>query len=97
LANNRQVNIFAGQLYASNDSTAGGTTVILGSVGDRTPTTSGQSYTSLPGFITHTSTPGSSAYGFFFADLDAGVAGVDTLYVADDAALSADQILARGR
>ncbi len=28
-----------------------------------------------------------SPYQFFFADLDAGVAGVDTVYVADDSSL----------
>ena len=34
------------------------------------------------GFPTSTGSP----YGFFFPDLDAGVSGLDTLYVADDAA-----------
>src|SRR4029078_1390463 len=40
----------------------------------------GQTITNLPGFPTATTTP----YQFFFADLDAGVAGVDGVYVADD-------------
>jgi hypothetical protein len=88
LSNVRQVNIFDGQLYASNDSTTGGNATILGPVGSGLPTTAGQTYSSLPGFITHTSTPTASAYSFFFADLDSGVAGLDTLYVADESALA---------
>ena len=48
-------------------------------MGTGTPTASGQTLTSLPGFPTS-----GSQYGFFFADLNAGVAGLDTLYVADD-------------
>lgn len=76
LANLRQVNIFGGQLYSSDSS---GTTLRLGAIGSGLPTTAGQTITNLPGFpIT------GSPYGFFFADLNAGVAGVDTLYVADD-------------
>ena len=51
----------------------------IATVGTGTPTTSGQTITSLPGFAS-----GGSPYGFFFADLDNTVAGVDTLYVADD-------------
>jgi hypothetical protein len=74
--NNRQVNIFNGQLYSSDSS---GTAVRLGTVGTGLPTTTGQTITNLPGFpIT------GSQYGFFFADLSSSVAGVDTLYVADD-------------
>jgi hypothetical protein len=88
LQNVRQVNVFDGQLYVSNDSTSGSNTVILGPVGTGLPTTAGQTYASLPGFITHTSTASASAYSFFFADLDSGVAGLDTLYVADDSALA---------
>ncbi len=50
-------------------------------MGTGVPTTSGQTITNIPGFPT-----AGSPYAFFFADLDAGVAGVDTLYVsADDA------------
>jgi hypothetical protein len=79
VTNIRQVNIFNGQLYASDSS---GTTSRLGTVGTGTPTTSGQTITSLPGFPTSTGSP----YAFFFADLNGGVAGVDTLYVADDTA-----------
>jgi hypothetical protein len=88
LANVRQVNVFDGQLYASNDSISGGNTVILGPVGSGLPTAAGQTYTSLPGFINHTNTSTANAYSFFFADLDSGVAGLDTLYVADDGTLA---------
>jgi len=74
--NLRQTNIFGGQLYASSQSGA----FRLSTVGSGTPTTSGQTITNLPGYPTATTSP----YGFFFADLNSGVAGVDTLYVADD-------------
>ena len=77
--NLRATNIFAGQLYVSSG--AGTGLPRLGTVGSGTPTTSGQTITTLPG-ISATAT----ITGFFFADLDAGVAGVDTLYVADDGA-----------
>ncbi|MCU1235317.1 MAG: hypothetical protein JWP63_3284, partial [Candidatus Solibacter sp.] len=74
--NIRGLNIFGGQLYAS---TASGT-LRIGTVGTGTPTTTGQTYTNLPGFPTATVTPNA----FFFADLNAGVAGVDTLYFVDE-------------
>lgn len=77
--NLRQVNIVNGQLYVSSSS---GTTRIA-TVGTGTPTNPGQTITNLPG-INSTNTP--SPYSFFFADLDAGVAGVDTLYISDDTA-----------
>ena len=76
VTNLRQTNIFAGQLYVSDSS---GTAVRLGTVGSGTPTTSGQTITNLPGFPT-----AGSPYAFFFADLNAGVSGLDTVYVADD-------------
>jgi predicted extracellular nuclease len=76
VTNLRQTNIFAGQLYVSDSS---GAAVRLGTVGSGLPTTSGQTITNLPGFAVT-----GSPYAFFFADLDAGVSGVDTLYVADD-------------
>jgi hypothetical protein len=78
VTNLRQINIFDGQLYVS---TSSGSAVRIGMVGTGTPTTSGQTIVNLPGFVT-----AGSPYAFFFADLDAGVAGVDTLYVADDGA-----------
>lgn len=74
--NIRQVNIFDGQIYISS----GASGFRVASIGIGTPTTSSQTTTNLPGIPTTSGSP----YGFFFADLDAGVAGVDTLYIADD-------------
>lgn len=76
--NLRQINVFDGQLYVSSASGA----LRLGAVGTGLPTTPGQTITGLPG-ITTTTTP--SPYGFYLADLSSAVAGLDTLYVADDA------------
>src|SRR5204863_3505769 len=74
--NLRAVYVFNGQLYIS---TASGSAVRVGTVGSGTPTTSGQTMTNLPGFPT-----AGNPNEFFFADLNAGVPGLDTLYVADD-------------
>jgi len=79
VTNSRVLNITNGQLYLSN---ASGTNPRIGTVGTGLPTASGSTLTGLPGFPTS----GGSPYQFFFADLDAGVAGVDVLYVADDGA-----------
>jgi predicted extracellular nuclease len=76
VTNIRGVEIFNGQLYASDSS---GTSVRLGTVGSGLPTTSGQTISNLPGFPT-----AGSPHGFFFADLTASVPGLDTVYVADD-------------
>jgi len=76
VVNLRQAHIFGGQLYVS---TSSGSAVRIGTVGTGTPTGSGETITNLPGFVT-----AGSPYGFFFADLSPSVAGVDTLYVADD-------------
>ena len=77
--NNRQVGIFNNQLYVS---AAAGTGVVrLSTVGTGTPTTTGQTITGLPG-ISATA----SFNAFFFADIDTGVSGLDTLFVADEAA-----------
>ena len=81
LANIRQVGIFGGQLYYSSASGSGGNTIFLGSIGSGLPTTAGQNSAVV---LTNAQAPG--PYGYFLADLDAGVAGVDTLYVADDTA-----------
>ena len=78
VTNLRADEIFNGQLYVSSQSGA----FRLATVGTGEPTTSGQTITNLPGFPTATGSP----YAFFFADLSASVAGLDTLYVADDAA-----------
>ncbi len=78
LTNLRQINIVGGNLFVTN---ASGTNARIQQVGTGLPTSSGTLMTGLPGFpIT------GSPYGFFFADLDAAVAGDDTLYVADDTA-----------
>jgi hypothetical protein len=76
VTNTRVVGVYDGQLYVSS----GSGTFRLATVGTGTPTTSGQTIVNLPGFPTSTLAP----YQFFFADLDATVAGVDTVYVADD-------------
>ena len=76
VTNIRGVQISNGQLYVSDNS---GTAVRLGAVGSGTPTTAGQTIVNLSGFPT-----AGSPYQFFFADLDSGVAGNDTLYVAED-------------
>jgi hypothetical protein len=77
VTNVRQVGIFGGQLYVSDSS---GSASRLGTVGTGLPTTSGNTIVSLPGYPATVVSP----YGFFFADLTTSVAGVDTLYVADD-------------
>lgn len=81
-ANVRQLNIFNGQLYASSGS---GTNTFRGveTVGTGLPTSGAQQVTRLPR-LTDTTNP--STYSFFFADLSSNVAGLDTLYVADDSA-----------
>ncbi len=76
VTNLRVIGIADGQLYVS---TASGSAVRIGSVGTGLPTTSGNVIANLPGFPT-----AGSPNGYFFADLDATVPGVDTLYVADD-------------
>jgi hypothetical protein len=48
----------------------------MGAVGSGTPITTGNTITALPGFPTAAPT---AVNGYLFADLDAGVAGVDTL------------------
>src|SRR6185436_9133537 len=78
VTNLRTVLVAGGQLYVSSQS---GSTR-LAAVDGGTPTTPGQPITNIPGFPTATGSP----YNFFFADLDAGVAGLDTLYVSDDSA-----------
>ena len=79
LTNLRQLQVFSSQLYVSS----GSSTIRVARVGTGLPTTSGQTITNLPGFPTS-----GSPYGFAFVDLTVGVAGVDTLYVADDGTLA---------
>ena len=78
--NLRVVQVFGGQLYVSSQSGA----TRLAAVDGGTPTTPGQPITNITGIPSGTLP--ASPYGYFFADLDAGVAGVDTLYIADDSA-----------
>jgi hypothetical protein len=80
--NNRVVNVFDGQLYATSGS---GTNTFKGvnAVGTGTPTSTGSSLTRLPG-LTDTTNP--SDYSFFLADLNPAVPGDDTLYIGDDSA-----------
>jgi hypothetical protein len=80
LTNTRQIGIFGGQLYASSNSGTN-TTRGVNAIGSGLPTTSGQSVTRLPGL---NDTNSASTYSFVLLDLDATVAGLDTLYVADD-------------
>ena len=76
--NVRVPGIFAGQLFLSS---ASGAFVGVSTVGTGTPTTTGQTVTLLPGLPG----PGSpSPYAFVAFDLLPGVAGLDTLYVADN-------------
>src|SRR5262245_13013147 len=76
VTNLRQAEIVNNQLYIS---TSSGSTVRIGTVGSGLPTTSGQTISNLPGFLTAV-----SPYSFFLADLSSSVAGLDTLYVAED-------------
>ncbi len=78
VTNLRATGIFDGQLYVAAQS---GTTRVA-TVGVGLPTTAGNTIVNLPGLPTSTGSP----YGHFLADLDPGVPGVDTLYVADDSA-----------
>jgi hypothetical protein len=75
--NLRGASIFGGQLHISS----GAGTIRVGTVGTGLPTASGTVTANLPGFP---ATP--SVTGFYLADLSPAVAGVDTLYVADDGA-----------
>ncbi|HEX4780404.1 MAG TPA: FG-GAP-like repeat-containing protein [Usitatibacter sp.] len=81
----RVAQIFGGQLYVSTANASPNNTAARGvsQVGAGLPTSASQTITKLPGFSNTNST---SPYGYFFADLDGTVPGVDTLYVADDGA-----------
>ncbi|MBV9058153.1 MAG: ExeM/NucH family extracellular endonuclease [Pseudonocardiales bacterium] len=72
--NIRTVSIFGGQLYIS---TGSGTTGVY-SVGSGLPTNGGQT----PALVTGAPSP----YAFVALDRDPSVAGIDTLYIADDSA-----------
>lgn len=74
--NTRAVKIFKDQLYTTS---ALGPYIGVNSIGVGLPTSSGQTTTLLSGM------PGSSGlpWGFVLFDMDAGIDGVDTLYMAD--------------
>jgi hypothetical protein len=82
----RSINVVGGNVYISANTTpfAG-----LSQVGTGLPTTEGQTVAALPGFPS--TTAGASPYGFYLADLDATVPGVDVAYVADDRAAAGIQ------
>ncbi|KPL86709.1 CHRD domain-containing protein [Herpetosiphon geysericola] len=71
--NTRVVHTFGGNLYFSSSAA---TSRGVYQIGTGLPTTSGQSITQI--------VSSTSAYGFVFLDREPSVAGVDTLYVADD-------------
>jgi len=77
--NMRVLGIFGGQLYGNTQSGAGGNTLRLFSIGMNLPVTAGQTGTNLAGITAANTTPN----GFVILDLDAAVAGLDTMYVAD--------------
>lgn len=82
--NTRSVQAIGDQLYLSL-AVAGTPAPRLGTIGTGLPTTSGQTFTNLPG----AAIPGlTSPYGFVLLDRSAAVAGPDTLYVADDATVA---------
>ncbi|MBD2435604.1 DUF4347 domain-containing protein [Nostoc sp. FACHB-110] len=73
--NSRVTNIFNGQLYTSASS---GSNIGVSTIGIGLPTTSGQTVSLLPG-LPNTGNP----YAFVLLDRDLTIAGVDTLYIAD--------------
>lgn len=86
--NLRVINNFGGQLYVSS----GAGSIRFGAVGTGLPTANGTTTTTLGGMPAITATYN----GFFFADLDAGIAGLDTLYIANDAAVNTPPNLTSG-
>jgi hypothetical protein len=79
--NTRVPQIYAGQLYASSGS---GAFVNVFTVGTGLPNMANQACTSLPGLPVANASP----YSFVLFDLDKNVAGVDTLYIADDSTIA---------
>jgi len=77
--NIRSINVAGGNVYVA---TASSPFVGLSQVGTGLPTAAGQTAVALPGFAV----AGASPYGFYLADLDATVPGVDVAYVADERA-----------
>ena len=88
ISSTRVVNIFGGQLYTSSSSSSYHG---VNSVGSGLPTSTGQTSANLPGFPAADTS--SSAYGFYFFDLNPNVPGVDVAYVCDDRAASGGGLL----
>jgi hypothetical protein len=78
----RSISVVDGNLYVATDATP---FVGLSQVGTGLPTAAGQTVAALPGF--GGTTAGPSPYGFYLADLNAAVPGVDVAYVADEGAV----------
>jgi hypothetical protein len=72
----RWLGIYLGQLYGTSNNSPNANVFTVGS---GTPTTTGQSLTSLPGMATGQYSP----FGFVVLDRD-GTPGADTVYMADD-------------
>jgi hypothetical protein len=80
---NRCVRIFGGQLYGSSGAPTGFPDVFT--IGSGLPTTAGQTATALPGLptgMTATNMP----LDYVLLDVNPAVAGLDTLYIADNRA-----------
>ncbi|MEP7212326.1 MAG: carboxypeptidase-like regulatory domain-containing protein [Acidobacteriota bacterium] len=75
VSGSKVVNIIDGQLYVSTNAGS----VRVGTVGAGMPVSTGNTMSNISGLPLS-----GSPIGYFFADLDASVAGADTLYVADD-------------
>ena len=80
----RQLNIFNGQLYASTSNNTSTNNSRLATVGANLPTSTVSAPVALPGIPVGDGTAVFAPSGYFFADLNPGVAGLDTLYLADD-------------
>jgi hypothetical protein len=76
----RCVEIYGGQLYVSSSTAS---FVGINAFGSGLPSTGGQSVT-LAINTNGTGTGTASPYGFFLADLDGGIPGFDTAWIADD-------------
>lgn len=72
---NYQLNVFNNQLYIS----CGSSNVSVGVFSGTFPITAAPTITNLPGLPTTSTTP----LGYFMADIDNTVAGVDVLYICD--------------
>ncbi|MGE5182211.1 MAG: hypothetical protein ACM31C_09120 [Acidobacteriota bacterium] len=78
---NRCVHIYGGQLYGTSGAPQGYPNVFA--IGSGEPVSSGQTVTPLPGMPTGT-TATNMPLDYVMLDLDPSVAGLDTLYVADN-------------